>query len=157
MSSIELVLLEADEEVIEELADACKELREVKIQKVDRVHYTHPPSGLDAVFLVLPAAEKWGARPIPGKAQVLETSNEDRGAGMPAHIVTGVVLLPDDPRGPIPETKILVSAALRAVHEYNQENRGGAIRKLGFWAVNLLRGVTPRQLSTILRELLLPC
>jgi hypothetical protein len=154
MIDLEIVLLEPDQETVDRLAIACTALGVIKVQKVDRVHYTHPPSGLDAIFLVLPAAERWGARLIPGKAQLLETSSEDRRGGMPDYVVTGVALRTDDPRGPVPETRILIGTALEAVRQFNPAHKGGEIRRLGFWAVNLLKGVTPEQLATILAEVL---
>src|ERR1700675_5078914 len=115
MSKLEIILLEAEQKTFDKLAITFNASDVIKVQKVDRVHYTSPPSGLDAIFLVLPAAERWGARIIPGKAQVLPTSPEDQINGMPAYVATGVALRPGDPRGPLPETKMLLSAALDAV------------------------------------------
>ena len=154
MNDLEIVILDADQGTLDELARTCKGLGAVTVQKVDRVLYTRPPKGLDALFLVLPAAEKWGAKPLRGEAQVLKTSREDQVEGMPPYVVAGVVLRPDDPRGPLPETRILISTALEAVRHFNQSNNAEKIRKLGFWAVNLLNGVTPQQLATILTTVL---
>jgi hypothetical protein len=154
MNHLEIVVLGADQKTLDELATRCKPLGAITVQKVDRVLYTRPPKGMDALFLVLPAAEKWGAKPIPGKAQVLKTSPDDQRDGMPPYVVTGVVLRPDDPRGPVPETKMLISAALDAVRLFNLDHSGEGIRKLGFWAVNLLNGVTPQQLATVFAEVL---
>jgi len=154
MNHLEIVILDADQGTLDELATRCKTLGAVTVQKVDRVLYTRPPKGMDAVFLVLPAAEKWGAKPLPGKAQVLKTSPEDQRQGMPPYVVTGVVLRPSDPRGPLPETKMLISTVLDAVREFNLSNNSDGIHKLGFWAVNLLNRLTPEQLSTIFAEVL---
>lgn len=152
MNHLEIVILDANQKTVDELAARCKLLDAIMVQKVDRVIYTRPPKGMDALFLVLPAAEKWGAKPLPGKAQVLKTSREDQRDGMPPYVVTGVVLRPSDPRGPLPETKLLISTALDAVREFNLSNNEG-IHKLGFWGVNLLNGVTPQQLATVFAEL----
>jgi hypothetical protein len=154
MNHLEIVILDADQKTLDELATKCKPLGAITVQKVDRVLYTRPPSGMDALFLVLPAAEKWGAKPLPGKAQVLKTSPEDQRDGMPPYVVTGVVLRPSDPRGPLPETKMLITTALDAVREFNLSQNGEGIHKLGFWAVNLLNGVTPQQLATVFAEVL---
>src|SRR5579863_1579032 len=154
MNHLEIVILDANQKTLDELATKCEPLDAITVQKVDRVLYTHPPQGMDALFLVLPAAEKWGAKPLPGEVQVLKTSPEDQRDGMPPYVVTGVVLQPDDPRGALPETKLLISAALDAVREFNLSNNGEGIHKLGFWAVNLLNGVTPQQLATVFAEVL---
>jgi hypothetical protein len=154
MNRLEIVILDANQKTLDELVTRCKPLGAITVQKVDRVLYTRPPKGMDALFLVLPAAEKWGAEPLPGKAQVLKTSPEDQRDGMPPYVVTGVVLGPGDPRGPLPETKMLISTALDAVRQFNLADGGERIGRLGFWAVNLLNGVTPEQLSTILAEVL---
>lgn len=154
MNHLEILILEADQRTVDELSKACKALAFVTVQKVDQILYTRPPRGMDALFLVLPAAEKWGAKPVPGKAQVLSTSAEDQRDGMPPYVVTGVVLRPDDPRGPLPETKMLINTALEAVREFNLARGKKKIARLGFWTVNLLNGVTPEQLSTIFADVL---
>jgi len=154
MNHLEVVILDANQGTLDEIAATCKALGAVTVQKVDRVLYTRPPKGMDALFLVLPAAEKWGAKPLPGKAQVLKTLPQDQSDGMPPYVVTGVVLRPGDPRGPLPETKMLITTALDAVREFNVSHNGEGIHKLGFWAVNLLNGVTPEQLATVFAEVL---
>jgi hypothetical protein len=153
MSNLEVTLLDADQERLERLATAFKGSDVVTVQKVGRVLYTHPPSGLDAVFLVVPAAERWGAKPIPG-AQIFKTSVDDQRGGMPPYVVAGGVLRPGDPRDPFQDAKMVIGTALSAVREFNQANTGKEIHNLGFWAVNLLGGVTPEQLSTIFAEAL---
>src|SRR5262249_8650498 len=124
MNSPEIVVVGADQGPLDELVRKCKAFPNITVQKVDRVLYTHPPTGMDALFLVLPAAEKWGAKPLPGKAQVLKTDSEDQRNGMPRYVVTGVLLRPSDPRGAIPETKLLIMSALEAVREFNRAGGG---------------------------------
>jgi hypothetical protein len=152
MSNLAITLLESDPKTADELATRCLRIPSIDIRKVDRVLYTKPPSDMDAVFLVLPAAEKWGAVPIPGKAQVLRTTPEDQARGLPRYVVTGVALRPTDPRGPLPETKMLLATAVEAIRHFNAANPDNAIRTVGFWAVNLLKGVTAEQLSNILAD-----
>ena len=124
----------------------------VRVARVDKVRYLmgYPPD-LDAVFLVLPAAEKWGSRAIIGKAQVLSTRPDDQKDGMPRYVVTGVAMGPTDPRGPVPETTMLLRIVFEAIDGFNRENNG-PIRKVGFWGVNLLNGVTPAELRDILKR-----
>lgn len=153
MNNIEVVILDPNQEILDELARSCDALGAVTVRKVDRVAYTHPPSGLDAIFLLVPAAEKWGSKPIL-QAQVLRTSPEDQRSGMPRYVVAGGVLPRDVPREPVKDAKMVISNALDAVREFNLSSNGEGIHKLGFWAVNLLDGVTPQQLSKILADVL---
>ncbi len=153
MNHLEIVILDTNQGTLDEIAARCKALGAVTVRKVDRVAYTHPPSGLDAIFLVVPAAEKWGAKPII-EAQVLRTSPEDQRSGMPPYVVAGGVLRRDVPREPVKDAKMVISNALDAVREFNVSHNGGGIHKLGFWAVNLLDGVTPQQLATVFAEVL---
>ena len=152
--SLKLAIIDSDQDRLNGLSVAFRERgSSVETVKVDQVLYVKPPGGLDAIFLVLPAAERWGSRPILGQAQVLRTTPEDQRTGMPPFVVTGVALRPSDARGPLPETRLLVSTALEAVRSFNAGN-DDAIHRLGFWAVNLLNGVTPAQLAQVFSELL---
>jgi hypothetical protein len=151
--NLKITVIESDQKRLEEMATAFSGLINVKTSKVDRVLYLQPPAGLDAIFLVLPAAERWGSKPLPGEAQILRTGPEDQQDGMPPFVVTGVALRPADPRGPLPETKLLISTALKAVRSWNETDTE-KINNLGFWAVNLLNGVTPVQLAQVFSELL---
>jgi hypothetical protein len=151
--NLKIMVIDSDQKRLEEMADAFRGLVNLKTSKVDRVLYLRPPAGLDAIFLVLPAAERWGSKLIPGEAQILRTGAEDQQEGMPPFVVTGVVLRSADPRGPLPETKLLISTALEAVRLWN-ETASEKINNLGFWAVNLLNGVTPVQLAEVFSELL---
>jgi hypothetical protein len=153
MNDLEIVIFETNQGALEDLEARISPIG-IMVRKVERTSYFHPPEGIDALFLVLPAAEKWGAEPLIGEAQVLKTSLDDQRDGMPPYVVTGVVLRPEDPRGPLLETKILVATALDAVRQFNLAHEGEGIHKLGFWAVNLLNGVTPQQLATVFAEVI---
>ncbi len=146
-----IVLIDSEQATIDDLATAFREFDDVGFAKVDRVIYTAPPKGIDAIFLVLPAAEKWGARPIPGRCQVLKIPPEDQQKGMTPYVVTGVAMRPEDPEGPLPETRQLIITAIEAVREFNVQ-KAYPINKLGFWAFNLLKGVTAAQLVQVFLE-----
>ena len=92
-----------------------------------------------------------GAKPLVHKSQVLKTTAAEQQQGLPPYITTGTCLAEDDSRGPIPETSLLVSAALQAIREFNTEN-SNCIRIIGFWAVDLLRMINPSDLKAILRD-----
>ena len=147
MSNLEIVLFDTNQEALDGLKTACEDLSVITVKNVERVLYTHPPSGIDAIVLVLPAAEKWGAKPIL-EAQVLNTSPDDQRSGMPRYVVAGGVLRREDTRDPVQDATMVIGTALDAVRKFNATNREGAIHRLGFWAVNLT-GVTPEQLSAI--------
>lgn len=147
--SLNVILIDSQQSTIDSLSDAFRGVNAISFAKVDRVLYSlPPPPGLDAIFLLLPAAERWGARPILGRCQVLQTTPDDQRKGMPHHVVTGVAMRPDDPRGPLPETKLLITTAAEAVREFNSRGQE-KINSLGFWAIDLLKGVTPAQLAEI--------
>ena len=136
----------------DDLSKAFRGITGVDLVKMPHVRYLSPPSGLDALFLLLPFAERWGALPIAGRAQVLRTTAEDQAEGMPPYIVTGIVLRPDDPRGPIPETKLVIQTAIEAVRDFNASSTSAKITRLGFWAIDLLKGISPAQLAEIFRD-----
>ena len=151
--NLKIVIIDSDQDRLRELSYAFKELGAVEIAKVDQVLYLHPPSGLDAIFLPLPAAERWGSRPILGETQILRTTPEDQRGGMPAFVVTDVAVRPGDKRGQLPDTKRLIRTVLEAVRSFNAKS-GENIHRVGFWAVNLVNGVTPTQLAQAFSELL---
>ncbi len=72
---------------------------------------------------------------------------------MPPFVVTGIVLGTDDPRGPIPETRLVVATAIEATRQFNASSSAEKIKRLGFWAIDLLKGVSPGQLAQIFREI----
>ena len=44
-------------------------------------------------------AERWGALPIPHKAQLLRVASEDRINGYPVYVIAGSLFDIEDPRG----------------------------------------------------------
>ena len=123
----------------------------IEMVMTEKVLYLQPPPGLDVLYLPLAAAERWGSKPLIHESQVLATKEEDRQIGLPPYIVTGTCLSPDDPRGPISETTLLVSSAFKAIRAFNHEH-DRPLRVIGFWAVNLLKGVSPTELREILKQ-----
>lgn len=149
---LKLVLIDSEQPRLQELGRVLRGAN-VVFALVDRIRYFQPPKGLDVVYLPLAAAEQWGSKPIIRSAQVLPTRAEDQAGGMPPYIVTGVCLHPSDPRGPIPETRLLLSATFDAIRKFNKHS-GHILRVVGFWAENLLRGVEPDQLAAIMQEVI---
>jgi hypothetical protein len=66
-----------------DLRALLRDLPAVGFVEVGQALYMNPPSGLDAVLLTLPAAERWSPDFKSRKAQVLKTSDKDREQGFP--------------------------------------------------------------------------
>jgi hypothetical protein len=110
-------------------------------------------SDLDAIFLPLPAAERWGARPLLHKAQILNTQGAEGlpSIDMPPYVVTGVAMAPDDPHEPAFELELIVSSVLEAVQAFNTKHPG-AIQVIGFWGENLcIDRLGPERVGKLLR------
>jgi hypothetical protein len=108
---------------------------------------------LDALFLPLPAAERWGARPLLHKAQILSAQGADgkSAVDMPPYVVTGVAMAADDPHEPAFELELMVISVLEAVQAFNTKHPG-AIQVIGFWGGNLcMDQLGPEQAGKIIR------
>jgi hypothetical protein len=108
---------------------------------------------LDAIFLPLPAAERWGARPLLHKAQILSAQGAAAipSVAMPPYVVTGVVMAPDDPHEPAFELALIITSVLEAVQAFNTQHPR-AIRVIGFWGGNLcIDQLGPEQVGRIIR------
>lgn len=109
--------------------------------------------GLDALFLTLTAAERWGPRIAFYKSQVLTTRPQDE--DMPPYIVTGIAMEIDDPRtrDPRSELKLVIAAVLDAVRQHNSES-GRQIKSVGFWTELLgMRRLSPTEAGQIIRSI----
>ena len=137
---------------VKRLADVFADCPSVEVVMTKNVIFYQPPPGLDVLYLPLAAAERWGAVPLIHRSQILKTSPSEQQNGLPPLIATGTCLAPDDPRGPVPETSLLVSAVFQAIREYDAENKDRNY-VVGFWAVDLLRMVNPIELRKILKDL----
>jgi hypothetical protein len=146
--TLRVLIFDPDAGVIASLQKAFAEVNAFTFKQTEKMLYLHPPSGIEALYLPLAAAERWGSRPIIHEAQILPTSQQDQSEGLPPFIITGTCLAPDDERGPIPETTLLVSVVFKAVRTFNRTNPR-EIRVIGFWAYNLLKGIAPMQLRRI--------
>jgi hypothetical protein len=149
--TLKLKIFDSSPSTLAALNDAFADCAGVEIVRTDKVLYLHPPLGLDVLFLPLAAAERWGSKPLIHESQILPTRDDDQQNGLPRYIVTGTCLAPEDARGPIPETELLVQSALNAIRIFNK-SQDGDLRVVGFWAVNLLNGVKPAELREILRR-----
>lgn len=88
--------------------------------------------GIDAVYLTVTGAERWGAMPIPHKAQVLPALPTDAEHGWPPYVIAGGLFNMEDPHDPRFYLQVIINTVLDAVDSFNSENKD-VIRKIGFW------------------------
>ena len=109
--------------------------------------------GLDALYLTLSRAERWGSRPLPPHtAGLLRTTEQDQKGGMPPYVITGLVLREDEPNTAEQGIPLLVGAVLRLANETNKGSPG-AIRTVGFFEYELFAsGGTPEEIASLLAK-----
>lgn len=146
-------IFSSDSTILEGLRNALCDCPAVKLIKTANTLALHPPdTWLDALYLPLFATmELWKAEPLVHRSQILMTSLAEQRLGLPPYIVTGTCLAKDDPRGPIPETTLLVTAVFQAIRQFNTEKEH-PISTVGFWADDLLKMVKSGELRSILKE-----
>lgn len=149
--TLQIHIFDSDSDLVNSLTAVFSSSKSVSIQVVDTMLYLRPPKGLDILFLPLAAAEQFGAKPLVHESSILTTSAADQQAGLPPFIVCGPCLAPGDSRGAIPEMRLLLSAVFDAIRNFNQRETR-KLAHIGFWAYNLLVGLTPGELKRILFE-----
>lgn len=94
-------------------------------------------AGIDAFYLSVTRAERWGSRPSsPHTVAVLRTSPADRKEGFPPFIITGFLLKEGDPNTAEFCIPRIVTSVVDAIDEVNT-GQPGAIRTLGFFEFEL--------------------
>ena len=114
-----LIFAEDREEAVallQQAFDGCPELKAVKMPPAE----FRTLDELDALYLNLPYAERWGAKPILYKAQVLKTKTEDE--GLPRYVIAGGATHPDQLKDAGYELRQLIVSVLEAVEMFNREN-----------------------------------
>jgi len=107
------------------------------VRKPARELWQH--SGVDAIYVSIPMAEKWGARPVLYEVQVLPTSDNERAQGFPAYVIAGLATDGEDRRAPADLLSLVLKTTLDAVEHFNSLHRSG-IRVIGFMPQHLLSG-----------------
>ena len=108
--------------------------------------------GLDAFYTTVMGAERWGAVPIPHKAQILKVAPEDRIKGYPPYVVAGSVFNMEDPHDPAFQLRIIMDSVFTAIDHFNQKYKE-VIAKIGFWSEDLcLPGLGLRNAGEIIKE-----
>src|ERR1041385_1202129 len=90
-----LLIFDDNDEVVEKLLAAFHGRAELTARWLEPSEIAQLPE-LDALYLTLPAAERWNPRLLFYESQVLKTQTEDN--GWPRYIVAGIAMKPDDPR-----------------------------------------------------------
>lgn len=132
---INLLIFDSSDEVVAKLALAFRGRSELSSRQLEPSEIPKLQE-LDALYLTLPAAERWNPRFIFYQSQVLKTQPEDN--EWPPYVVTGIAMKRDDPRAGNAEAelKLVMKAVLDAIESYNQANQF-PIRTVGFWTENL--------------------
>jgi hypothetical protein len=145
-----LIFADEREEIVKRLQrafDGCQELKAIcaspaKLRQMD---------DLDAIFLTLPLAERWGSKPMLFKAQILKTKGADE--GMPPYVIAGGAFHPDQIRDVRYELRQVIASTLDAVESFNRENTE-KILTVGFWTeISGINELTPEEAGLIVREM----
>jgi hypothetical protein len=91
-------------------------------------------SHCDALYFTLPAAERWGARPLPlHRAEVLRRSDYKVGDALPSYVVAGTVVSQEELHDPKRQLQIILAAVVNAVQSFNSGQGTIVIRTVGLW------------------------
>jgi hypothetical protein len=149
---MKVLLIDSNLDRAAEMRQALKNLSVVEMLSVDQAKYSLPPSGLDAVFLTLPAAERWNPNFKSREMQILRTSEQDRAIGFPPIIITGVNLTQDDPTDPLSQVRLILELTWQKVQDHNARNNE-QVQRLGFWMMDLTREIALSQLVQLLFQI----
>ena len=112
-------------------------------------------AGLDAIWLTPPYAEKWGSKPSLHQAQVLTTSAEEQGSGIPRYIVAGVSTTAEEAKNPLRQLQLTLRVILEEIEDFNKGN-AEPIRTLGLWSI-YLRNLDPAEVASLIKKLFAGC
>jgi len=147
-----LIFADEREEVVEGLQqefDGCEEVKAICLPPAQLRRLEN----LDALYLSLPYAERWGAKPILYKAQVLKTRGKEE--GMPPFVIAGGAFHPDQMRDEKYELRQVITSVFDAVETFNRESPE-KILTVGFWTeISPLQfnRVSPKEAGQIIREM----
>jgi hypothetical protein len=150
----ELVLFDTDSGLLENLKRFSRELPYISYE-VGYGPAVVAKANLDALWITpMAAVELFGANPpFPlHEARVLETPPAQLARGMPKYGVVGVATSEDDPKTPEYNVRLVLSALLRAVNDFNSRHRDRILR-VGILPDHLdLKRLDPAEAFKIIRE-----
>jgi len=112
---IELIVADSRKEAFSAMQSSLRQYSWIKAVRA-RPDQLWTVEGLDAIYMSRPMAERWGAKPILYKAEVLKTSEPIK---IP-YIVTGGVMHPDDPHNLGFEVRFITFSVLQAASTFNE-------------------------------------
>lgn len=146
-----LVIADERQESVNLLQEGLAGCEEVTVLKL-RPDQLLNVEGLDAFYLSVMGAERWGARPIPHKAQILRTALDDTEKGYPPYVIAGGLFNIEDSRDPRFQLRVIMHTVLADVESFNAVNKG-VIRKIGFWTEWLgIERMNPVEAGRIIRS-----
>lgn len=130
------VIQQSHRERVAELRAGLGDEERVVVLGIDARTFSETP-GIDALYMSITRAERWGARPgAPHEATLLETGQRGMAEGLPPYVIAGLVLKEEEPNTAEFCVPLIVGAILRVVAERNRLHRG-AIRTVGFMEFEL--------------------
>jgi hypothetical protein len=118
-------------------------------------------AGLDAFWVTLTAGvELFGAAPpFPlHEARILPTPMTQLERGFPRYGIIGVAVSQDDPKSPEYNLRLVITALLTAVNDFNSRHRGDEILRVGILPDDLeLRRLTPEVAFKMVRQVYEGC
>jgi hypothetical protein len=149
----ELVVFESSPERCREFKSELAACSRVEVVNRDEDElWTY--EGLDAVYVSIPMAERWGAKPRLYEAQLLPTSLDERNQGIPAYVIAGVALDLDDQRSVQAVLELVLEKTIQVFLDW----QGADVpRRVGIASRHLLLNELPvATVARILREWLCP-
>jgi hypothetical protein len=113
--TLDLTLIAEMNRETADLEEAIQTLSHVKFHRLKTPTFVRIKT-LDALFLPLTRAEKWGSQPIIHGLDVIKV-NED---WLPSYILTGLCLAPNDPKDAIFGVRLLLSTTQDVVTHFNE-------------------------------------
>lgn len=125
-----LLIQQPTRERVSELRSGLGEVENIVVLGLDAKTFSTLP-GLDALYMSLTRAERFGSRPLPPhEAAVLETGRQGAEESLPPLVIVGLVLEEHEPNTVDVCVPLMVRAVLRVASEHNAR-RPGAIRTIG--------------------------
>jgi hypothetical protein len=149
---MKLIFSDNDSARVAALREAFAGRGDLHVVQVKRTEELRIMPELDALYLSVMGAERWGAYPVVHKAQVLKVTDKDRAEGWPPYVIAGVAMKSDDPRDPKFELGLIVSCAVEAAKQFNLEGSGW-IDTIGFGGDWIgLKKMSPEEAAEIIRR-----
>jgi hypothetical protein len=137
VGTFDLVIYEERSFKADQLEVAVRGDRRIQIvRKPARELWYH--SGLDAIYVSIPMAEKWGARPQLYEIQILPTTDVDLEQGLPPYVIAGIATDGDERHASADMLGIILRITFEGIARFNSKHPPTPIRTVGFMPQHLL-------------------